>query len=76
MPHVPYVYFFFFCMHNETYRILVPKPGIESMPSAEKVEHPNHWTTTEFTALCYLTSLFPNLWMRILKLAKPPSKKG
>ena len=46
MPHVPYVYFFF--LHaNETYRILVPQPGIESMPSAEKIEHANHWTTTE-----------------------------
>ena len=30
------------------YGILVPRPGIESVPSAVKTQSPNHWTTREF----------------------------
>ena len=34
--------------------ILIPWPGIEPMPSAVKVQNPNHWTAREFPILTIL----------------------
>ena len=39
---------FFLAATCVTYRILVPQPGIETMPSAVKAWGPHHWTTREF----------------------------
>ena len=36
---------FFFWLHHETGRILVPPPGIEPVTSAVKALSPNHWTS-------------------------------
>ena len=38
--------FFFLCCAACV--ILVPRPGIEPVPSAVKARRPNHWTTREF----------------------------
>ena len=39
---------FFFWSHCTACRILVPRPGIETVPPAVEVWSPNHWTTREF----------------------------
>ena len=33
--------------------ILVPQPGIKSVSLALKVQHPNYWTTREFTVMSF-----------------------
>ena len=40
--------FFFFWPRQVACGILVLQPGIEPMPSAVKVQSPNHWTAREF----------------------------
>ena len=34
-------------------QLLVPGPGIESMPLAEEAQSVNHWTAREVPAQCY-----------------------
>ena len=42
------VLFFFFRLHHGAHEILVPLPGIESVPPAVETWSPNHWTAREF----------------------------
>ena len=42
-----FIFFFFFWPHDREYRILVPWPGIEPVPSAVEAWNLNHWTTRE-----------------------------
>ena len=46
----------FFFFSAAPHRILVPRPGIEPLPLAVKVQSPNRWTTREFLALDVLNS--------------------
>ena len=39
--------FFMFWPHCTAYEILVPRPGIESVPLAVEERRLNHWTTRE-----------------------------
>ena len=48
-----YLIYLFFLLHPVAYRTLVPKPGIEPMPSAVKVLSLNHWTSREVTRLIF-----------------------
>ena len=50
--------FFFFFWPLMAWGMLVPRPGIESGPSAVKAPSPNHWTTKEFpvTPSCWSIS--------------------
>ena len=41
--------------------ILVPRPGIDPMPSAVKVQSPNHWTAREFLTVISLIHDFSYL---------------
>ena len=38
--------------------ILVPQPGTRYIPSAVKLQNPNHWTTREFPKLIFLFSFY------------------
>ena len=55
--------FFIFWPHLAAYRILVPRPGIQSGPIAMKVQSPNHWTAKKprkkktFSLLLYSTTI-------------------
>ena len=40
-------FFFLFWLHHTACGILVPWPGIEPVPHAVEVQHPNHWTARE-----------------------------
>ena len=51
--------FFFFWLHHPAYKILVPWPGIEPVPSAVKVWSPNHWTAREFPKVFIFDSSIP-----------------
>ena len=48
-------FFFFFWLHCVACGILVPRPGVEPMPSAVKSLSPNHWTSREFPMDLQLT---------------------
>ena len=55
-------FFFFFCffwLHHPAYEILVPRPGIEPVPSAVKAWSPNYWTAREFPKVFILDSSIP-----------------
>ena len=47
-----YIFFFFFWPGHATFRILVPRPGIEPRPTAVKAPSPNYRTTREFPTPC------------------------
>ena len=49
---------FFFGCSCAASGILVPKPGIEPMPSAVKEQSPNHWITRELPVLPFLNHTF------------------
>ena len=42
-----FLFLFFFLPHCTACRILVPRPGIEPVPSAVEAWSLNHWTTRE-----------------------------
>ena len=44
---------FFFQPHHAACGILVPRPGIEPGAPALRVPSPNHWTTREFSVVCF-----------------------
>ena len=48
-----YLIYLFFWLHPVACRTLVPKPGIEPMPSVVKVMSLNHWTTREVTRVIF-----------------------
>ena len=50
--------FFFFGLCPATSRILVPWPGIESVPLAVKVRSPNHWTARELPPCFFFPFIF------------------
>ena len=52
--------FIYFCLHNAACEILVPRPGIEPMPSAVEGRSLNHWTTREVPWLpCFYLQALP-----------------
>ena len=66
----PAVSFFFLWLHHATYRILVPRPGIEPQPLAVKARSPNHWTAREFPALQYLICAWLQLESASVSISK------
>ena len=46
-PDIPQAFFFFWPCHASC-EILVPSPGIEYTPLAERAQSSNHWTTRDF----------------------------
>ena len=58
--------YFFFWLHHTTCGILVPRPGIDSGPSAVKAQSPSHWTAREFPERLNIIRMpvFPNLIYR------------
>ena len=42
------ILFLFFWLRLAACGILVPRPGIEPVPSTVRAQSPNHWTTREF----------------------------
>ena len=58
--------FFFFWSCSEACGILVPRPGIEPVPSAVKALSPNHWTAREFpTQIASITIITDSLYLKI-----------
>ena len=48
--------------HHVARRILLPRPGIELVPSAVEVQSPRHWTDGQIPARPHLEAL----WVQIL----------
>ena len=66
LTYIHLIIFFFFWSCGEACRILVPRPGIEPVPSAVKALSPNHWTArkfpTETVSITIITySLYPKI---------------
>ena len=63
------VFFFFFC--HEICGILVPQPGIETVPLAVEAQSPNHWSAREFPGQsfnCEAHCYFPSASLLSLRL--------
>ena len=69
------IYFLiYFWLRHTACRILVPRPGIEPVPSAVKALSPNHWTAREFptsffNVIFFLTYSFPSLFPSSINLS-------
>ena len=61
-------FFFFFWLHRVACGILVPQPGIEPVPSAVKVQGPNHWTVREFPLVCVFNLEFIQQFLQQVEL--------
>ena len=58
------IYLLIFWLHCATCRIIIPRPGIEPVPSAVKAQSPNHWTAREFLG-----------WLLLKKKTKTKTQK-
>ena len=52
------ILFIYFWSHHMACGILVPRPGTKYIPSAVKLQNPNHWTTREFPKLNFPFSFY------------------
>ena len=67
-------FFFFFGPHPMACRILVPQPGIETMPPAVEASSPTYWITRDIPVCPLFERLvFLSFWGQLGQRQQPPS---